>query len=177
MQDIQAGKALLPDGTPGDGAGMPETEVVQVRIPGLSEYISVARQAVDAVGEQIRLSRDDRAAVKLAVGEACNNAVFHARSNAANGVGWVMVACQVAPDALVIDVTNQGNGFHPTAAVRMPAAEELRESGRGMALMEMLMDSVEYFSHHGNTMVRMCKRRAPEGFSERADAAAASLPA
>ena len=137
---------------------------VQICIPGLTQYISVARHAVDALGEQIHLSPDDRAAVNLAVGEACNNAVLHAPDvgGAADPdcpVGAVCVACRVDDDALEIDVSNNGNGFHPPLDAAMPDA--FAEHGRGMPLMELLMDSVEYLSLRGNTVVRMRKRRHP----------------
>ena len=140
------------------GQLMRDEEVVRVQIPGATEYIGVARRAVDALGEQINLPAEARAAVKLAVGEACNNAVLHAKQ--ANGdYGSVLVACRIVPDALEIDVTNQGNGFHPAEPARMPDAESLAEHGRGMALMEMVMDSVQYLSDNGNTVVRMRKNR------------------
>lgn len=136
---------------------MQDNEVIRLQIPGATEFIAIARGAIDAVGEQLHFSGNDRAALKLALGEACNNAVLYAprqkgRENA------VVVACRVQPDALEIDVTNRGNGFHPKAGALMPEAEILAEHGRGRALMEMLMDSVEYLSHDGNTTVRMRKK-------------------
>ena len=140
------------------GQQMPDEEVVKVQIPGSAEFIGIARRAVDAVGEQLCLPADTRYAVKLAVGEACNNAVLHAKYQP-DGKNSVMVACRIQPDALEIDVTNCGNGFHPKAENRMPPAESLAEHGRGMALIEMLMDSVEYVSENGNTTVRMRKKR------------------
>lgn len=137
---------------------MSDKEVIRVQIPGATEYIGIARHAVDAVGQQIQLSSDARAAVKLAVGEAVNNAVLYAR-RAGGDHGSVVVACRIGADALVIDVTNQGNGFHPAAPARMPCPEDLAEHGRGRALMEMVMDSVEYLSENGNTVVRLRKAR------------------
>ncbi len=137
---------------------MQDNEVIRLQIPGATEYIAIARRAIDVVGEQLCLPGSARAEVKLAVGEACNNAVQHTRGNGAQD-GSVIVACRVAPDALEIDVTNRGNGFHPETHSQMPAAEVLAEHGRGMALMEMLMDSVEYLSENGNTTVRMRKKR------------------
>ena len=140
-----------------------DEDVIRLQIPGTLEYVSVARHAIDAVGEQLQMPPEDRMALKLAVGEACNNAVLHAQSgtNPAEGrlARCVVVACRVQPDALEIDVTNQGNGFHPEGAALMPVAEDLEEHGRGMALMEAVMDSVEYLSDNGNTLVRMRKLR------------------
>lgn len=146
-------------------------ELVELRIPGRCEYIGVAREAVAAVAEQLHLSRDDRAAVKLAVGEACNNAVFHARRNCPDSSGCVIIACRLlTPDDLLeIDVTNQGNGFHPEHPAPMPEAEVLAEHGRGLPLMEMLVDSVEYLSRNGNTTVRLRKKYTPESAASAAE--------
>lgn len=148
---------------------------VQVTIPGLPQYIGVARQAVDAVSENLQLSADDRMAVRLAVGEACNNAVFHSSlPHPDSAIGRVVVACRVLPDALEIDVENDGNGYHPTSAGHsMPGP--FAEHGRGVPLMEMLMDSVEYLSRCGNTIVRMRKLR--QGRDSGANALSPSLSA
>ena len=138
----------------------PENDAtVCVHIPSQTAFIPVARQTVDALSEHLQLPASDRAAVKLAVGEACNNAVLHAISPRPGVAPTVTVSCRVLPDALEIDVFNEGNGFHPTLGAKMPNAELLSEHGRGMALMEMMMDSVEYLSIKGNTVVRMRKRR------------------
>jgi len=138
---------------------MNDKDVIRVQVPGALEYIAIVRRAVDAVGEQIHLAPRARAAVELAVGEACNNAVFHARPCEDRNGCVMIVACRVRPDALEIDVTNQGNGFHPDAPARMPRAEDLSDHGRGRALMEMSMDGVEYLSENGNTTVRLRKNR------------------
>src|SRR5688572_2967063 len=119
---------------------MQYNQLVRVQIPSALEHIGIARCAVDVVGEQIHLSCDARAAVKLAVGEACNNAVLHAAPCADASV---IVDCRLQEDALEIDVTNSGNSFHPDTHAEMPAAEALDEHGRGRALIEMMMDSVE----------------------------------
>ena len=137
---------------------MRHNEVVRLQIPGETRYIGIARQAVDAIGEHLDLSADARMAVKIAVGEACNNAVQHTPSGGERD-GSLLIACRVEPEALEIDVTNPGNGFHPHEPANMPAGETLAEHGRGMALMEIMMDSVEYLSEDGNTTVRMRKRR------------------
>ena len=126
-------------------------EQIRLRIPGAAEHVAVARNAVDAVSEGLHLSPDARAAIKLAVGEACDNAVRYAKRPGAP----VVVIYRAGRDVLEIDVRNRGNGFHPFSPVRMPPAEALAEHGRGLALIELLMDDVEYLSERGNTIVRM----------------------
>ena len=142
---------------------MQDNEVIRLQIPEATEYIPVVRRLVDAVGEALRLPQSARAEVKLAVGEACNNAVLHAKHLASAGGGSMVVACRVRPDALEIDITNRGNGFHPDAPAAMPPAEALAEHGRGLALMERVMDSVEYLSEGGDTTVRLRKSRPLTG--------------
>jgi len=143
-------------------------DLVEVRIPGLAAYIGVARTAVDTVSEQLQFSSDARSAVKLAVGEACNNAVLYAHGDAspqdmvcaAIEAPTVLVSCRVVRDALEIDVMNQGNGFHPQPGhATMPEPRAMSEHGRGLALIEMMMDSVQYLTHNGCTVVRMRKLR------------------
>jgi serine/threonine-protein kinase RsbW len=136
--------------------GDTQDETIQVRIPGSTAYIRLVRDAVDTLADRVSLSPEDRAAVKLAVGEACNNAVQHAASGENGRSGTVAVALRIGPEALEIEVANEGKGFEPAAA--MPTAELLTESGRGLALIEMMMDSVEYLHHEGNTVVRMRKQ-------------------
>jgi serine/threonine-protein kinase RsbW len=55
------------------------------------------------------------------------------------------VVCEVQEDGLLFTVTDQGKGFKPDA-VANPLKEEnlLKESGRGIFLMRMLLDRVEF---------------------------------
>jgi len=151
----------------GDASADPR-DLVEVRIPGLAAYIGVARTAVDTVSEQLHFSSDARSAVKLAVGEACNNAVLYAHGDdsphdrvcAAIEAPTVLVSCRVVRGALEIDVMNEGNGFHPQPGhATMPEPKAMSEHGRGLALIEMMMDSVQYLTHNGCTVVRMRKLR------------------
>jgi serine/threonine-protein kinase RsbW len=139
--------------------GVLSEESILVRIPGSMAYIRLVRDAVDTLADRVALSSEDRAAVKLAVGEACNNAVQHASPDGNGRPGGVVVALRIGQDSLEIDVANEGDGFCPSAT--MPVAEALSESGRGLALIEMMMDSVEYLQQEGNTVVRMRKQHRP----------------
>jgi serine/threonine-protein kinase RsbW len=146
-----------------DGGGKQDNigEMVRVCIPGSPAYICIVRDAVDALADRISLSAEDRAAVKLAVGEACNNAVQHGPQHADGRHRMVDVALRIGPESLEIDVANEGTGLHTGRHASMPVAEMLAEHGRGLPLIELMMDSVEYLTHEGNTVVRMRKRHRP----------------
>jgi serine/threonine-protein kinase RsbW len=135
--------------------GVVDGEHVCVCIPPLTEYVRVARNVADTVSDMIDLSPEDRAAVKLAVGEACNNAVIHSVPLPPATFAWVEVVLRVTAEALEIEVINPGAGFHPNRSARMPAPEAMMEQGRGLPLMEMLMDTVAYESRGKHTVVRM----------------------
>jgi serine/threonine-protein kinase RsbW len=128
---------------------------VEIRIPASSRYIGVVRETVDAISADTLMSPGDRAAVRLAVGEACNNAVLHAHRLPDANRSDVTVQCRIKADALEIVVVNEGVGPMPHAGSKMP--DPLAESGRGMALIEAMMDSVQFLTAEGKTILRMRK--------------------
>lgn len=133
-----------------------EADLVQICIPAQLAYSALARSAVDTAAREAKMSADNRNALKLAVGEACNNAVQY--GNASSPSASVFVACRVFPDRVEVDVISEGDGFNPRLGNhKMPLAEEFAESGRGLALIEFLMDSVEYDSFDGYFRVRIGK--------------------
>jgi anti-sigma regulatory factor (Ser/Thr protein kinase) len=48
----------------------------------------------------------------------------------------------------------------------MPTAESMAESGRGLALIELMMDSVQYLTEDGKHVVRMQKRISGTGMHQ-----------
>lgn len=125
---------------------------VALRLPARSFYISVARAATKAFSALLPFANDERGAIELAVGEACDNAVRYSDDDAEH---FDMRLC-VAEDSLIIEISNVGGGFVPDGPAVMPDA--FAEHGRGLALMEHLMDEVEYLPGKDRTTVRMRKR-------------------
>lgn len=54
---------------------MPDSEVVRLEIPSSPKYVAVARKALEAIAVNIPLTEQQIEDLKLAVGEACANAV------------------------------------------------------------------------------------------------------
>jgi serine/threonine-protein kinase RsbW len=117
-----------------------------ISIPGSAEYVRVVRLALLGVASRMPFSYDDVEDIKLAVAEACNNAIVHSR----DGNAAVTVMLTPYTDRLEIEVTDSGRVPPPgLVAPRKTAAtqdEELPESGLGMFLMQTLMDKVEHSS-------------------------------
>jgi serine/threonine-protein kinase RsbW len=116
----------------------------------------LAGAAVDELGRRAGFSRDTLDEVKLAVLEACLNALEY-------GEGSVEVELAIvheAPSRLEVEVVDHGRGFDP-AAVPAPRLDERlrtdRKRGWGLELMRRLMDKVEVHSAPGLTRVHMMR--------------------
>jgi serine/threonine-protein kinase RsbW len=119
--------------TNGDGA------VVRLTIPARAEYITLCRLALTGIGRLRELSDEVLADLKLALTEAASNSVRHAYAGV--NVGVVEISYQLLPDRLVIEVTDEGEGFNLTAAEGPP--DDLSEGGLGIAIIRAIADEVE----------------------------------
>jgi serine/threonine-protein kinase RsbW len=112
--------------------------VVRLTIPARPEYITLCRLALTGIGRLRALSDELLADLKLALTEAASNSVRHAYGDR---VGVVEIAYELLPDRLVIEVTDDGEGFDPAEAVGPP--DELSEGGLGIAIIRAIADEVE----------------------------------
>lgn len=129
--------------------------VVRLSFPAKPDYLLLARLALSGVARDVALGDELLADLKLAVTEACGNAVRHAY---ADGGGDVLVSYRVADGAFEMIVEDQGAGL-PAAKVgeHMPA---LPEAGMGLSIMRAILDEldVRVGADGRGTVVRMVKR-------------------
>lgn len=80
--------------------------------------------------------------IAISVSELVNNAIVH--GNKASPDGVVMVSIRRSGDTVTIDVADEGGGFNP-AEIDDPLKDEnlLKEVGRGIFIVESLMDKVD----------------------------------
>lgn len=139
---------------------------IALSVPSESEYVRVVRLTVIGVATRMPFSYDDIEDIKLAVSEACNNAILHAKS-ADSSARKTPILVRLTPfrDRLEISVEDGGQipapGL-PVKKARKPvesaAQGEIPEGGMGLFLIETLMDEVVHQSGDGhNTVVRMTK--------------------
>jgi serine/threonine-protein kinase RsbW len=100
--------------------------------------------------------------VPVALSEALSNAML--RGNEDDPVKRVRVRVVVDPVALVLEITDEGRGFDLAECTRDPTTPEnvTREDGRGLYLMQRLMDRVERFTEGdalARNVVRLTLRR------------------
>lgn len=131
-------------------------DVVTLTIPARTEYLILVRLALAGIAREVPVDSSTLADLKLAVTEACGNAVRHA---APAGDGVVHVRYAVEDDAIEIRVEDDGPGM-PTTVTRGLSSVELSESGMGLAIIDALVDEFEvgHGAHGRGTTVRMRRR-------------------
>jgi len=99
--------------------------------------------------------------ISIALTELVNNAIHHGNNNDMNK--QVMVDFVIDAEKATICVEDQGDGFEP-AAVQSPLDPEklMAENGRGIYLVNALMDSVDFAITKSGTRVTFSKNISPE---------------
>lgn len=129
--------------------------VVRLTFPAKSDYLLLARLALTGLARSYPLDAETLADLKLAVTEACGNAVRHAYDE---GEGSVTVELVAAGDRLELVVEDEGTGVD-AAAVPDFLAEDRPEGGMGMAIMRAVVDELDIRNGAGGrgTVVHMTK--------------------
>jgi len=131
--------------TNGDGV------TVRLTIPARAEYITLCRLALTGIARLRALPDELLADLKLALTEAASNSVRHAYGG--EDAGMVDISYELLPDRLVIEVTDEGEGFDPNEAEG--PADELSEGGLGIAIIRAIADEVEIGSQPGGKGSRL----------------------
>jgi serine/threonine-protein kinase RsbW len=124
---------------------------VRLTIPARAEYITLCRLALTGIARLRELSDELLADLKLALTEAASNSVRHAYGDKDAGV--VDISYQLFSDRLVIEVTDDGEGFDPAEAEGSVA--ELSEGGLGIAIIRAIADDVEFGAQPGGKGSRL----------------------
>jgi serine/threonine-protein kinase RsbW len=136
--------------TPSDGpSGVTETRApaVRLRLPAVPANVALVRQALAGLSEQLGLEAARVADMKIAITEACTNAVVHAYGE---GGGPLDVMMAVEHGRLVLTVRDHGGGLHP-----LPSSGEGPPLGFGLALIASLADEFGIAGSRHGTVVRV----------------------
>lgn len=151
----------------------PSPEVVELALPAQPEVVSVARLVAGALVAADPAFDEERGAdVRLAVSEACTNAVEAGQRRAEEDPPGaappsVLLRCEWSAGHLELTVTDHGHGFDPDALrahpkVTDPARLE-HEGGLGIPLIRLLSDHVEFTAGPNGTTVTMTFEPRPDG--------------
>ncbi len=122
---------------------------MQLSLPTEARYVGMMRNVAECVMSDIGAPTDANHDLQVAVTEACANAVRH------SDVAEYIVRLQVSDSACEVEVVDLGSGFHP-AEIAAPAGDDF-EGGRGLFLMQALVDDLEFVREHDGTHVRLTK--------------------
>ncbi len=121
-----------------------------------------ASRAATAVAESMSMSADKIDEVRMAVVEACINAIEHSRAPDQNVYLSFVVLGGREPRRLKITVRDMGVGFSPDDLEEPRIEDKLtseRKRGWGLKIMRGLMDDVQVRSTSGGTTIVMSKAR------------------
>jgi serine/threonine-protein kinase RsbW len=131
--------------------------LVTLRLPS---DIDCIEEAVELVTRHClaghEASSTTRFRLRVVLSEAISNAIV--RGNCEDCDKWVEVRAELKPDAISLQVTDQGPGFDPSTVPEPIQPEQLDEArGRGLYLIRKLVDAV-YFNEQGNSICMILRR-------------------
>jgi serine/threonine-protein kinase RsbW len=137
------------------------TEIV-LEIPPRLDYLAVVRLVVATAASLDPPLPDSRLDdLRLAVTEACSNAIKAHRPEAADQP--VVISCHLHEDLFRVEIRDRGPGFDPDALARLPDPTDptrlQHESGLGIPLIKVLTDDVTFEPAGDGTIVSMTLKR------------------
>lgn len=134
---------------------------IRLQIPAHADYIDLVRICLFGIASKMSYAYEEMEDMKVAVSEACNNAVIHGVQNSEQEV--IDVSFEPTETGLTIKVKNSGSAFPLSDALDkaapLPEADVsgLRVGGLGIYLMQALMDEVEVHPLENGTEVVLTK--------------------
>jgi serine/threonine-protein kinase RsbW len=135
---------------------------VTLALPMVPEMEIEASKTATAIAEFIGMSPDRIDEVRMAVVEACINALEHSRAADREVFVTFEVIGDKDPEKLRITVRDSGVGFSPEELTEPTIEEKLksqRKRGWGLKIIRGLMDEVEIHSGSEGTTIVMSKLR------------------
>ena len=133
---------------------------VTLTLPMLPDMEIAASKTATAMAEYMSMSPDRIDEVRMAVVEACINAIEHSGAPDRKVHIKFSILGDPVPERLQIEISDLGVGFEP-GEVEVPRIEEKltanRKRGWGLKIIEGLMDEVVVKTSSHGTTVRMTK--------------------
>jgi serine/threonine-protein kinase RsbW len=117
------------------------SEIITIQLPSKAEYVSIARLTTSVIANNSGFDFEEIEDIKVAVGEACNNAVLHSN----NEEERYTINFTVSENKFEVEIIDEGVGFD-MKAYHEPDLEHPKVGGLGIFIMKSLMDEVEVVS-------------------------------
>ncbi len=129
--------------------GETDPSVSEHTLPAIPGSVPIIRHELERILEPLGITPEQGADMRLALTEACTNAVQHAYADGAPP-GEMVVTFEASAEALIISVVDAGHGIHGPSP--QPGL------GVGLRLMQALADAVAIGDVRPGTGVRMTFR-------------------
>ncbi|MDR6554306.1 anti-sigma B factor RsbW [Paenibacillus qinlingensis] len=142
--------------------------VIRLQIPASAEYLDLVRLSLYGVASKMGFSYEDIEDLKVAVSEACNNAILHGEPQIGNG--QIEISYEFGEGFLRVKVKDDGTGYEThdpnrqTGPFSGTSPSELQTGGLGIYLMQALMDEVEIDTQDGTevTLVKYVQTKTTD---------------
>jgi serine/threonine-protein kinase RsbW len=132
-------------------------DYIEIKIPAKPDYVGVIRLTLSGITSRMGFTYEEIEDIKIAISEACTNAIQHAYSE--DEGGEVVIGFAIYPDKLEMMVADNGKSFNFEKTrselgpyTQFSTTEQLTEGGLGLYLIETLMDEVRVLNHSGVTV-------------------------
>ena len=126
-------------------------ETIKMEISANPEYVSIIRLTTSGIANKVGFCIDDIEDLKVAISEACTNAIKHSLEDR------FTIVYSIIENGLAIEIIDNGKGYDKNS-VSEPNIDNLKESGMGLFIIESLMDDVIVESQEGKgTSIKMIK--------------------
>lgn len=138
----------------------PRNDVVELELPARADVLALARLVVAGLVSSDPEFTDERLDdLRLAVSEACTNAIEAQRAVPGRPTRPITVRCWVEQGRAEVEIHDNGTGFDPRAlAPHPPVTDPARldyEGGLGIPLIRLLSDKVDFRATDSGTTVAM----------------------
>lgn len=126
-------------------------ETIKMEITSNPEYVGIIRLTTSGIANKIGFSIDDIEDMKVAVSEACTNAIKHSNDDI------FYITYTMLENGLTIEISDKGEGYN-IENIPQPDLENPKENGLGLFIIQTLMDdvSIESVENKGTT-IKMTK--------------------
>ena len=126
-------------------------ETIKMEITSNPDYVGIIRLTTSGIANKVGFSIDDIEDIKVAVSEACTNAIKHSNDERFN------ITFSIFERGITVEIRDNGKGYN-TNAISKPDLSNPKENGLGLFIIQTLMDEVSIESKDSaGTVVRMTK--------------------
>jgi serine/threonine-protein kinase RsbW len=131
--------------------------VTELRVPALPDYVGIVRLTISGILARMNFSAEEVEDVKVAVSEACTNAVQYAYQKSQK-TNFIYIKVTQKPKAVEIIIEDNGTGFNPEKPIKQKIKDDDIHMGLGIVFMKNLMDELTISSKKNvGTKVTMVK--------------------